>query len=111
MTVGGTIHFNDESDFESYQRDPHWQHHEEGHLDQDFQPSDVPSWLFGYAIGALLEWMPGTEPSVGGPTGHDYNVWEIWAESYARDIDGTYDFQQIQNSFFLLGQVVLLWET
>ncbi len=90
MTVNGTIHFNDEDDYQRYLDDPHWQNHEEGHIVQG-EKGPATLFLLTYAVCAVAGWveeiLPGTPPSQGGPTGHDYNGLERDAEEYADIID------------------------
>ncbi len=98
MTVDGTIHANDEEDYEWYNSDDpnagRRRDHEEGHIygapvnKSDLLPYAV---LWPYAIVVEIldrNFVDTNKPPSGEPIGHDYIPYEMWADSYADQKEG-----------------------
>ena len=88
MTVFGTVHLDNELDYEGYIRSPRWQKHEEGHIVQQKRFGHLV-FLVRYAVGAIVGLLRqfGKPRSMHGPWGHDYNPMEIEADEYSDQPD------------------------
>ncbi len=85
MTFAEKIHLADFETWDKYVRNSHWQKHEEAHIieDWEFWKDGIP-YLINWLPCLILEKEGYLPPSQGtNPPGHDWILYELYAEEYA----------------------------